>query len=131
MKTLANCTPKEFAVQTLKIANRIKKYYGGIERIKEKFGVNENTDANQNDDTKIIDNECIFEVLNYICGDNIDETMSLCGELCFMDGEKFGSLDPSNGDEDGIEALVTIFNCKRVISFFTTALGLKKLIDKL
>ena len=125
MKTIANCTSKEFAVQTLKIANRIKKYYGGIERIKEKFGKNENTD------TKITDNESIFEILNYICDDNIDETMSLCGELCFMDGEKFANLDPSNGDEDGIEALVTIFNCKRVISFFTTALGLKKLIDKL
>lgn len=120
MKTLANCTPKEFAVQTLKIANRIKKYYGGIERIKEKFSENKNTD-----------NESIFEILNYICGDNIDETMSLCGELCFMDGEKFANLDPQNGDEDGIETLVTIFNCKRVISFFTTALGLKKLIDKL
>ena len=118
MKTLANCTPKEFAVQTLKIANRIKKYYGGIERIKEKFSEEKNTDN-------------IFEILNYICGDNIDETMELCGELCFMTGEKFANLDPTKDDEDGIEALVTIFNCKRVISFFTTALGLKKLIDKL
>lgn len=120
MKTLANCTPKEFAVQTLKIANRIKNYYSGIERIKEKFK-----------DVEDVGHENIFETINYICGDNIDETMALCGELCFMDGEKFGALDPSNGDEDGIEALVTIFNCKRVISFFTTALGLKKLIDKL
>lgn len=120
MKTLANCTPKEFAVQTLKITNRIKKYYGGIERIKEKFNQTENTD-----------NESIFEILNYICGDNIDETMCLCGELCFMDGEEFANLDPSNGDEDGIEALVTIFHCKRVISFFTTALQLKKFIDRL
>ena len=116
MKTLANCTPKEFAVQTLKIANRVKKYYGGIERIKEKFSENKNTD-----------NESIFEILKYICGDNIDETMSLCGELCFMDGEKFANLDPLNDDEDGIEALVTIFNSKRVISFFTTLLNLQKI----
>ncbi|MDE5582472.1 MAG: hypothetical protein K2J36_02340 [Ruminococcus sp.] len=120
MKTLANCTPKEFAVQTLKIADRVKKYYGGIERIKEKFSGNKNTDS-----------ENIFEILKYICNDNIEETMSLCGELCFMDGEKFANLDPLNDDEDGIEALVTIFNSKRVISFFTTALGLKKLIDRL
>ena len=86
MKTLANCTPKEFAVQTLKIADRIKKYYGGIERIKEKFSGNKNTDS-----------ENIFEILKYICDDNIEETMSLCGELCFMDGEKFANLDPLTG----------------------------------
>lgn len=114
MKTLANCTPKEFAVQTLKIADRVKKYYGGIERIREKL--NSDTDSGN-----------IFEILKYICGDNIDETMSLCGELCFMDGEKFADLDPLNGDEDGIEILVTIFNSKRVISFFTTLLNLQKI----
>lgn len=127
MKTLANCTPKEFAVQTLQIVNRIKKYYGGIERIREKFRTVENPDS----ETKNTNPESIFEIINYICGDNIDETMSICGELCFMDGEKFASLDPLNGDEDGIEALVAIFNCRRVISFFTTALGLTKLMEKL
>lgn len=120
MKTLANCTPKEFAAQTLKIANRIKKYYGGIERIKEKF---------KNIEKK--ENENIFEIINYICADNIDETMEICGEICFMTGEQFANLDPENGDEDGIEILLSIFNCKRVVRFFTTALGLTKFMKNL
>ena len=116
MKTLANCTPKEFAVQTLKIANRVKNYYGGIARIREKYrNIAEN------------DHEDIFEIISYICDRNIDETMCLCGEMCFMTGEEFASLDTENGDEDGIIALVNILNSKRVVNFFTTLLNLQKI----
>lgn len=125
MKTLANCTPREFAVQTNKIANRIKKYSDGMKRIKEKFADNEN-------------HEDVFEIISYICDDNIDETMELCGELCFMSGEEFGNLDPTEIDErtgepkeDGIAALVEILNSKRCIRFFTTLLSLSKFIEKL
>lgn len=116
MKTLANCTSKEFATQTWKISNRIRKYADNIKDIKAKFTEN---------------HEDIFEIIKYVCNDNIDETMALCGELCFMDGETFGNLDPSAGDEDGIAALVEIFNSPRCVRFFTTSLGLKKLIEKL
>ncbi|MDE6671473.1 MAG: hypothetical protein K2K16_04675 [Ruminococcus sp.] len=114
MKTLANCTPKEFAIQSLKIAERIRNYTDGINRIREKC----RTD-------NISDN--IFEIISYICGDNLEETMSLCGELCFMSGDDFSRLDAENGDDDGIIELVNIFNSKRVISFFTTLLNLQKI----
>lgn len=120
MKTLANCTPMEFAVQTCKITNRIKNYYGGIERINEKFK-----------DIEDVKHENVFEIINYICNDNINETMALCGELCFMDGEKFANLDPEKDDEDGIIALVDIFNSKRVVRFFTTVLNLQKITKML
>lgn len=120
MKTLANCTPMEFAVQTCKIADRIRNYYGGIEKINEKFKNTEN-----------IGNENIFEIIRYICNDNIAETMSLCGEMCFMDGEKFANLDPEKDGEDGIVALVDIFNSKRVVRFFTTLLNLQKITKML
>lgn len=113
MKTLANCTPKEFAIQSLKIAERIRNYTDGINRIREKC----RTD-------NISDN--IFEIISYICGDNLEETMSLCGELCFMSGDDFSRLDAENGD-DGIIELVNIFNSKRVVSFFTTLLNLQKI----
>ena len=116
MKTLANCTPREFAVQTAKIANRVRRYSDGIKKIKEKFADGEN-------------HEDVFEIINYICDDNIDETMDLCGEMCFMSGEEFGNLDPE--EDDGIAALVEMLNSKRCVRFFTTVLGLKNLIDKL
>lgn len=116
MKTLANCTPKEFAIQSLKIAERVRKYADGISRIKEKC---RNTAENSSDN--------IFEIISYICGNNIDETMSLCGEMCFMTGDEFAALNPENDGEDGIIELVNIFNSKRVVSFFTTLLNLQKI----
>jgi hypothetical protein len=113
MKTLANCTPKEFATQALLIAEKIKKYADGIKKIKEQ-AEGGNTD--------------IFSVVSYICGDNIDDTMSICGALCFMSGEEFANLEPDeNGENDGILALVDIANSRRCIRFFTTALQLSKL----
>ena len=115
MKTLANCTPKEFAVQTCKIANRIKNYSDGIKRLKEA------TEGGETD---------LFTIIDYICNGNVDETMAICGELCFMTGEEFANLDPENG-EDGILALVDIANSKRCFRFFTTALQISKLTKTL
>lgn len=112
MKTLANCTPKEFAVQTLKLTNKIKKYTDGIKKIKECIADGEKE---------------IFEIISYVCDGNIDETMEICGMCCFMSGEDFANLDPENG-EDGILALVEIINSARCIRFFTTLLQLQKLI---
>lgn len=111
MKTIANCTPKEFAVQTLLISEKIKKYADGIKKLKESAGGG-NTD--------------IFSIVSYICNDNLEDTMDVCGALCFMSGEEFANLDPNNGDEDGILALVDMANSARCVRFFTTALQLSK-----
>lgn len=116
MKTLANCNSKDFLVQTYKIGKKIKKYSDGIKKITEQF--------QKKDDSKNAEN--IFKVLSYICEENIDDTMELCGELCFMTGEEFAALDPEKGDEDGIIALTKIFNSERCINFFTSALQIGK-----
>lgn len=121
MKTIANCTSIEFFSQTYKLANKIKSYADGVKRVKDQFKKAENGEKN----------ESFFEVLSYICGDNLDETMELCGELCFMTGEEFANLDPDKNDEDGILALVDIFNSKRCIRFFTTALQIGKVTNVL
>jgi hypothetical protein len=115
MKTIANCTPKEFAVQTLKIANRIKTYADGIKKLKESA---ENGESD------------IFAIINYVCDGNVDETMEICGALCFMTGDEFANLNPENGDEDGILALVDIANSARCVRFFITLLQLEKLTKK-
>ena len=113
MKTIANCTSKEFAVQTLLVANRLKKYADGIKKLKEQ-AEDGNTD--------------IFSIISYICEGNVDETMEICGALCFMSGEEFAALEPDeNGENDGIYALVEIAKSKRCIGFFTTVLQIKNL----
>lgn len=117
MKTLANCNSKEFAAQTYKIAQKLKEYSDGIKKLKE---------AAEGGETDL------FSVISYICGDNIDDTMELCGTFCFMSGEEFAALDPESEDgEDGILALVDIANSKRCVRFFTTALQIQRLTKKL
>lgn len=111
MKTIANCSPREFAAQTFKIADKVKKYADNLKKLRE---------GDENKD--------LFTTINFICNDNIDDTMEICGALCFMSGEEFANLEPDeNGDGDGILALVDIANSKRCIRFFTTLLQISKL----
>lgn len=115
-KTLANCTPKEFAEQTAKISNIVKKYVAGIKVAKEAV-------ANGESD--------VFSIVNYICGDNIDDTMNICGALLFMSGEKFANLDVENGDVDGIAELTEMINSERVMRFFMSAIKLSRITKML
>lgn len=110
-KTLANCTPREFAVQTAKISAIVKKYTAGIKAAKEAV-------ANGESD--------VFSIVNYICGDNIDDTMNICGALLFMTGEEFANLDVENGDVDGIAELTEMINSERVMRFFMSAIKLTR-----
>lgn len=115
-KTLANCTPKEFAVQTAKISAIVKKYTAGIKAAKEAVAEGE-SDA--------------FSIINYICGDNINDTMSICGALLFMSGEEFANLDVENGDVDGIAELTEMINSERVMRFFMSAIKLSRITKML
>lgn len=110
-KTLANCTPKEFAVQTAKISAIVKKYTAGIKAAKEAV-------ANGESD--------VFSIVNYICGDNIDDTMNICGALLFMSGEEFANLDVENGDVDGVVEIAEMVNSDRVMRFFISVLKLSR-----
>lgn len=116
MKTLANCTPKEFAVQTAKISSIVKKYTAGIKAAKEAVAEGEN-DA--------------FSIINYICGDNIDDTMEICGSLLFMSGEEFANLDVENGDVDGVAEIAEMVNSERVMRFFMSAIKLSRITKML
>lgn len=117
MKTMANCTTIEFFKQCNVIMERIKSYGEGIKRIKEAQDLEDKSPLN---------------VISYICGENLNETMELCGALCFMSGEEFANLDPTKeGGEDGIAAISEIFSSERVMSFFISAFKMKKLYDML
>lgn len=122
IKTIANCTSKEFAVQTAKIAQKVKKYADKVKDYMDELKKN-------GDGEKGVGNA--LEVLSYICGGNIDDTMEICGDICFMTGEEFANLDPENGDPDGISAVVEVFRSNRCMGFFTTALSIGKLTKML
>lgn len=109
IKTLANCTPKEFAVQTAKISGIIKKYASGIKAIKEATTGGESN---------------ILNIINYICGDNVDDTMEICGALLLMTGEEFANLDPEKDGIDGVSEILTMTNSKRVTDFFISVVKL-------
>ena len=96
-------------MQTAKISGIVKKYTAGIKAAKE-------TVANGESD--------VFSIVNYICGDNIDDTMEICGALLFMSGDEFANLDVENGDVDGVAELTEIINSERVIRFFISAIKL-------
>jgi hypothetical protein len=117
LKTLANCTPREFAAQCFKISNMVKKYYANIKELREQA-------KNAEDDA---DGKDVFSIIQYICDGNIDDTMEICGALCFMTGEEFGNLDPMKGDPDGICTVMNLIDCKRVVDFFTTMLKFKNI----
>ena len=116
LKTLANCTPREFAAQCFKISNMVKKYYANIKELREQAKNAEDTEGKD-----------VFSIIQYICDGNIDDTMEICGALCFMTGEEFGSLDPMKGDPDGVCAVMNLIDCKRVVDFFTTILKFKNI----
>lgn len=117
MKTLANCSSKEFFAQTALLAETIQKYADSLKKLKEV------AEGGKTD---------ILSAIKYICGDNIEETMNLCGALCFMSGEEFANLTPDeNGDNDGIAAIAEIIRSQRCIGFFTSALQMQKFIERL
>jgi hypothetical protein len=104
-------------VQTVKITERVKKYADGIKKLKEATEEGKSS---------------IFSIVSYICDGNVDETMEICGALCFMSGEEFANLEPDeNGDNDGIYALAEITRSKRCLSFFTTLLQIQKFTERL
>ena len=128
MKTLANCTPREFAVQTVRITERLKHYSDRIRSIR---SIMPELPAGASDEEKAeaIQRqgfENFMEIVTYVFGDSIDETMALFGDMCFMSGEQFASLDSESGDEDGLCAIMEIFTSRRVQLFFTTVLRLGK-----
>lgn len=113
MKTIANCTPKEFAIQTARIATTLRKYVENVKAFME---------------SNSIDSNDVFGMVTAICNGNVDDAMEICGALCCMEGEKFANLDIENGDEDGIVALTTVVTSKRFIRFFITCRELSRVV---
>lgn len=125
MKTLANCTPREFLVQTNKIRKSVSKWLKitqilEIRREKPKF------DADASDDEKraALENQVrrnLSAMLDAILDDYPDQTAELLGLLCFIEPE-----DLENHSMIELLANFTeILNSKEVLSFFTSLMQLE------
>lgn len=113
-KTIANCTPREFAEQLGKITNILQPYADNLKTAVPKL---ESGERNP------------LDIINYICGDNIDDTMEICGALLFMTGEEFANLDPEKDEIDGVVALAQLTTSKRFVDVITTTLNIKSVFD--
>lgn len=118
IKTIATCTPKEFAVQTAKLSATIRKYADNVKAFK--------------NGAKDGEKKSIYEIVSFICGDNIDDTMEICGALCFMTGDEFANWDvEAHGGDDAVTALMQVAKSTRCINFFTLLLQIGKLTNAL
>ena len=128
MKTLANCTPKEFAVQTAKIAATVRRYADGVRAIRQKLPKLQDNASAEDIRNASVDN--FMDILSWCMDINADGTMELCGAVCFMSGEEFANLDPAEG-EDGIAAVLEVLCSDRALRFFAALLRVNSFIKRL
>lgn len=118
MKTLANCTPREFLVQTNKIRKSVSKWLTLtkiLEIRKEKPEID--ADASSEEKRAALENQVrhnLSSMLDAILDEHPDETAELLGLLCFIEPD-----DLDNHSMIEILANVTdILSSKEVLSFF-------------
>ena len=125
MKTLANCTPREFLVQTNKIRKSVAKWLTvtnilGIRKEKPQF------DAGASDEEKkaALEKQVrqnLTSMLDAALDEHPDETAELLGLLCF--------IEPEDLDNHSMIEILTnftdILNSKEVMSFFISLMQLE------
>lgn len=125
MKTLANCTPREFLVQTNKIRKSVAKWLTltdilGIRRERPEIAA----DASDEERKAALENQVrhnLTSMLDATLDKYPDETAELLGLLCFIEPE-----DLDNHSMIEILANFTdILNSKEVMSFFISLMQLE------
>ena len=120
MKTLANCSPREFLVQTNKIRKSVANWLTltGIMEIRKTLP-DMPKDISEEDRGKAIEKQIhlnLKRILDVIMDEHPEETAELLGLLCFIDPE-----DLDNHEMKEILASITdIIGSPEVIGFFTS-----------
>ena len=118
MKTLANCTPKEFLVQTNKIRKSVAKWLELTKVLEIRKNLPEvNADASDEEKKAALASQVrhnLSAMLDAILDEYPEETAELLGLLCFIE-----PADLENHSMIEILANVTdIINSEEVLSFF-------------
>ncbi len=124
MKTLANCNPKEFLVQTNKIRRHVERWLSltkVLEIRKRMPAIDEN--ATPDERRKAVSEQIkknANDVLSAVMEEHPDETAELLGLLCFVDPEDLENHKMT----EFLGAFTEIVESPEVIGFFTSLMQL-------
>ena len=119
-KYLANCTPKEFMVQTRLIKHAVEKWLTDTEILKIRQNMPQIPDGMPDEDQrKLIEKqqkENLSRMLDAIMDEHPDETVELLGLLCFVPKDEIDNYPMGYY----LESLTELLNDQAVWSFFTS-----------
>lgn len=127
MKTLANCNPREFMVQTNKIRKSVQNWLSltkVMEIRKQHAKIPENATEDEKKDAmwqQVKKN--LAAMLDAIMDDHPDETIELLGLLCFIEPNDLENHKMT----ELFESLNEMLDCQEVIAFFTSLMKLVRL----
>lgn len=124
MKTLANCSPREFLVQSNKIRKSVAKWLS----LTKLLDIRKNLPAIPEDATEDERRDAIAKqvqanataMLDAILDDHPEETAELLGLLCFVEPD---DLD-NHSMTEFFGAISEILNSREIIDFFTSLVSL-------
>lgn len=127
-KNLANCTPKEFMVQTRLIKHAVEKWITDTEILKIRQNMPQIPDDMPDEDQrKLIEKqqkENLSRMLDAIMDEHPDETVELLGLLCFVPKDEINNYPMGYY----LESLTELLNDQAVWSFFTSlAIAVRRL----
>lgn len=127
MKTLANCTPREFLKQTAKIRHNVADWVNmtKILEIRKNLPVipKDATAAEREAAIQKQAKENLSKILDSILDEHPDETLELLALICFIEPE-----DVDNYSVDFyLDAIAELLSNKAVIRFFTSLVQLEQI----
>lgn len=119
MKTLANCTLKEFLQQTNKIRHKAADFYNiiGIADIRKTMPTLTGKETPEEAEKKRIEQgkKNISSIIDKCIDANIDATIEIIGLMCFKTPEEAEKMDAT----EFIDVVFEIIGSERVLNFFT------------
>ena len=119
MKTLANCTLKEFLQQTNKIRHKAADFYNviGIADIRKTMPTLTGKETPEEAEKKRIEQgkKNISAIIDKCIDENIDATIEIIGLMCFKTPEEAEKMDAT----EFIDVVFEIIGSERVMNFFT------------
>lgn len=120
MKNLANCSPREFLVQTNKIRKSVEKWLTLTDILNIRKTLPQiDANASESDKKKAVENQVrmnLNKILDACLEEHPEETAELLGLLCFIEPEDLDNHKMS----DLFGSFSEIIGCQEVISFFTS-----------
>lgn len=127
MKTLANCSPKEFLIQT----NKIRKSVANWLSLTKILEIRKNTEEIPKDATPEEKKTAIsrqvkknaMAILDSVLEEHPEETAELLGLLCFVEPDDLENHKMA----EFMGAFSELMNCPEVIGFFTSLMQLERM----